>query len=173
MGEQWGPTAVTALLVAFGTLAGGFGSWLASGGINTWIKFSEHRQKLKEAREELRLKEKKALAEIEALKTPTKFSTEQIWEDTELGTGYKAMLYEWEKRVRQLEADQIGLRAELTKCHQSHASATSKAEAAENRAKEAEHRNMRLERKVALLERRAGIANNGTIDLGDTPQESS
>lgn len=161
--DNWSPSAVLAFMTTISALVGGAVTWLANDGFKRameWRKF--------------KLEERERIAKLPVKEKPA-FSTEQVFEDTELATGYKLMLYQQDKRIRELESLSIDLQSKWYKANQDAVAAATKANYLENQLseekKECSDKIERLEKQIQSMYRqmqKRGLTNGDEIPPMET-----
>jgi len=100
--STWSPAAIIAVAGAMGALLGGAASWISGQGLKSWITYKE-----------FKLKERERLAKIQRPLT----ASDQIWEDKNLATGYKALMIAQDERIRELEDKDIDKTKRMQELH--------------------------------------------------------
>ncbi len=161
--DNWSPAAVLALMTSIAAILGGAVTWLANDGFKRAMEWRE-----------FKLKEKERLA---ALPVPAKekFSTEQVFEDTELATGYKLMLYQQDKRIRELETISMDFQSRWQKASQDTVVAATRADYLEKQLAEEKvecgQRIERLEKQIQSMYRqmqKRGLTNGEELPPTET-----
>lgn len=157
--KGWSTELVSALLALFTALGGGI-VWLFTVGLDqlkAWRTF--------------RLQERAQLNKMQAEQTKP-FTTEQMWEDKSLSGGYKALLYTYDKRIREMEVELKEVKSMHFRCLQEHAEASIKLEATESQLQDLQKKHTSLERKMRRLSERSHINFDTEEDPGDAANPS-
>ncbi len=153
--SEWTPWWVAAI-ITLSSLVGGAISWLWTTGMDRYMKYREWK------------------AKQNALETKP-FSTEQMWEDKTLAMGYKALLYNQDRRIRELEDRDIqrtkemqGVHTQLLNCLTEHAETNARYAACQRDLEEERKYRQSLERKFQKLGERVNIKLDDEPDSRET-----
>lgn len=156
---NWSIEAVIAACTTIGTIVGGAVVWASTKGLDAWIRWRESR-----------LTERERIAKLtKAERKP--FSNDALWEDKTLATGYKAVMFMQDSRIRELEnkhkeldereskriAAMQQLHTAYLNCVQEHAEAAANYQACKNELEEQKRRYNYLERRLEKLRRKSNL----------------